>query len=87
MPPPIQLILSLEKRLTSLDGTLQVVRDDLLRRSAEVETLQRTVAEKVRQMGVGGNSGEIVAPTEEKLPAARSPRLVSRGEKKNRTRR
>lgn len=44
----VQWIISLEEKLVSLSHKLQVLQDDLLKKSYEAETLQRTVDEQVR---------------------------------------
>lgn len=49
-----------------------MVRDDLLKKSAEVETLQRTVAEQVR--GAGAESCRRAARRAEEFTASRFPR-------------
>lgn len=45
----VQLILSLEKRLMEVNGTLQKVRDGFLEKSADLEALQRKADDQVRR--------------------------------------
>lgn len=46
----MQLILSLEKRLTELSETLKKVRDGFLEKSADLEALQRKADDQVRRL-------------------------------------